>query len=104
MQDAEDDHCWTEAFDGIAKKMSKYLEDSEVAKVRTRELKEQVLSPNESSVNVVRIARQAQTFFQIFRQGANEVLNRQQGEMGGALESAGAGRKHKMIKWEGEGQ
>ena len=48
-------------------------------KVSTRELKEQVLSPDESSVNKVRIARQARSekskkLFQIFRQGANEVL------------------------------
>ena len=48
--------------------------------VSTRELKEQVLSPNESSVSIVRIARQARSekskkLFQIFsRQGANETL------------------------------
>ena len=52
---------------------------SEVLKVSTRELKEQVLSPDESSVRKVRIARQARSekskkLFQIFRQGANEVL------------------------------
>ena len=59
--------------------MLKYLEDSEVLKVSTRELKEQVLFPDESSVSFVRIARQARSenskkLFQIFRQGANEVL------------------------------
>ena len=44
-------------------------------KVSTRELKEQVLSPDESTVNIVRIARQARSgLFQIFRHGANEVL------------------------------
>ena len=58
--------------------MLKYLEDSEALKVSTRDLKEQVLSPNESSVSTVRIARQARSekskkLFQIFRQGANEV-------------------------------
>ena len=59
--------------------MLKYLEDSEALKVSTRELKEQVLSPNESSAGIVRIARQARSekskkLFQIFsRQGANEI-------------------------------
>ena len=52
---------------------------SEVLKVSTRELKEQVLSPDESSVSIVRIARQARSdkskkLFHIFRRGANEVL------------------------------
>ena len=81
VQDAddEDDHCWTEACEGIAKNFFKYLDDSEVKKVSTRELKERVLSPNESSVDIERIARQARSergkkLFQIFRQGANEVL------------------------------
>ena len=39
--------------------MSKCSEDSEVTKVSTSELKEQILSPSESSVKIVRIARQA---------------------------------------------
>ena len=57
----------------------KCWEDSQALKVSTRELKEQVLSPDESSVSVVRIARQARSeqgkkLFKIFRQGANEVL------------------------------
>ena len=43
----------------LKRKRWKYLEDSEVMKVSTRELKEQVLSPDESSVDVVRIAKQA---------------------------------------------
>ena len=47
--------------------------------VSTTELKDQVLSPNEPSVNVVRIAKQARSeksekLFQIFsRRGANEM-------------------------------
>ena len=45
--------------EGIARRMLKFLEDSEVAKVSIRELEEQVLSPNESRINIVRIARQA---------------------------------------------
>ena len=51
------------------------LEDGEAAKVSIRELEEQVLFPNESRINIVRIARQARKkLFQIFRQGENEVL------------------------------
>ena len=58
--------------EGIAKKMSKCSEDSEVTKVSTSELKEQILSPSESSVKIVRIARQARKrknkmLFQILR-------------------------------------
>ena len=78
VQEADDevDHYWTAACEGIAKKnMLKYVEDSEVMKVSTRELKEQVLSPDESSEKMVRKARQARSeLFQIFRHGANEVL------------------------------
>ena len=61
VQDDNDrgDICWTEACEGIARRMLKYLEDSEVTKVSTRELEEQVLSPHESRINSVRIARQA---------------------------------------------
>ena len=77
--DDEVDQNWTAACEWIAKRMLKYLEDSEVLKVSTRELKQQVLSPDKSSVSTVRIARQARSeksekLFQIFRQGANEVL------------------------------
>ena len=43
----EVDQNRTTAHEGIAKKMLKYLEDSEVLKVSTRELKEQFLSPDE---------------------------------------------------------
>ena len=70
--------CWTEACEGIARRMLTYLEDSEAAKVSTREMEEQVFSPNESRIHFVRIARQARKdrrkkWFQIFRQGENEV-------------------------------
>ena len=81
MQDENDkgDFCWTDACAGVARRMLKYLEDSEAAQVSRRELEEQVLSPNESRINIVRIARQARNdkrkkLFQIFRQGENEVL------------------------------
>ena len=75
MQEVDDevDQNWTAACEWIAKRMLKYLEGSEVFKVSTRELKEQVLSPDESSVGVVRIAK-SKKLFQIFRQGANEVI------------------------------
>ena len=49
--------CWNEACEGIARRMLGILEDSEAAKVSIRELEEQVLSPNESRINIVRIAR-----------------------------------------------
>ena len=58
--DDEVNQNWTAAYEWTAKKMAKYLEDSEVMKVSTRELKEQVLSPDESSFNFVRIARQGE--------------------------------------------
>ena len=54
------DLCCAEACEGIARRMVKYLEDREVAKATSmRELEEQVLSPNESRINIVRIGRQA---------------------------------------------
>ena len=59
--------------------MIKYLEDSEITKVSTIELEEQVLAPNEPRINVVRIARLAgnekkEQLFQILRQREGEVL------------------------------
>ena len=79
VQDDNDkgDFCWTEARKRIARRMLKYLEDSDVTKVSIRELEEQVLSPNERRINVVRIARQARNekrknVCQIFRQGEKE--------------------------------
>ena len=76
--DDEVDQNWTAAYEWTAKKILKYLEDSEVMEVSTGELKEQVLSPDESNVSIVRIATQARSekskkMFQIFRQGVNEV-------------------------------
>ena len=75
MQEFDDDvdQNWTAACEWIAKKMLSYSEDSEVLKVGTRELKEHVLSPDESSVRKVHIGRQAKSekskkLFQIFRQ------------------------------------
>ena len=69
--DNEVNQKWTAVYQTIAKKMLKYLDDGEALKVSTRELKEQVLSSTEPSVNRVRIARQAKIekskkLFQIF--------------------------------------
>ena len=82
VQKADDEigHNWTASCEGIAKQMFKYLEDSGVRKVSTRELKEQVLSPDESSVNTVRIARQTRS---------ERGPQRQYGEIRGASERAG---------------
>ena len=41
--------------------MLRYLEVCEASKVSTRELKEQVLTPEESSISIVRVARQARS-------------------------------------------
>ena len=58
------------------KRMLNCLEDSEALKASTRELKEQVLSPDESSFSIVRIARQTRSekrkkLFQIFSRQRN---------------------------------
>ena len=61
----------------VPKRMLSYLDNSEALKVSTKELKEQVLSPNEPNVNMEHIVRQARSekMFQIFsRQGAREIL------------------------------
>ena len=74
--------------------MLSYLDNNEASKISTQELKEQVLSPNEPSVNMERIVRQARSekhkkLFQIFsRKGAKRDPSRQYGEMGGAFENA----------------
>ena len=60
--------------------MLSYLDNSEVFNVNTQELKEQVLSPTERSVNIEHIVRQARSekhkkMIQIFsRHGAKEIL------------------------------
>ena len=61
VQDGNDkgDLCWTEACGGIARRMLKFLEDSEAAKVSMREVEEQVLSPNESRINIVCVCCEA---------------------------------------------
>ena len=52
---------WMSVHQWRAKKMLRYLEDSESLKVSTGELEEQVLSPDGSSMNIERIARQARS-------------------------------------------
>ena len=53
MQDVDDEdyHCWTEACEG-QRNCSGICENSEVRKVSTRELRKQVLSQNESCVDI----------------------------------------------------
>ena len=55
--------------------MLSFLDNSEVLKVSTKEFKEQILSPNEPSVDKERSARQARSEkHKVFsRQGANEI-------------------------------
>ena len=50
---------WAAVYQLIARRMLSYSDNSEALKVSTKELKEQVLSPNEPSVNMERIVRQA---------------------------------------------
>ena len=90
MQDADDEggRSWAEACEAIAKNMLKYLKDSEVTKVSTRELKERVRSPNESSVNIVRITRRGEMRkAKAYLQSSDKERTRSssQGEVGGTL-------------------
>ena len=50
---------WAAICQSIARRMLSCLDNSEALKVSTEELKEQVLSPSEPSVNIQRIVRQA---------------------------------------------
>ena len=61
-----------------AKKMLKYLEDSEDLDVGISELKEQLETPEETDFTIMQNAKQArnergQKLFQIFRQEENDV-------------------------------
>ena len=62
---------WAAVYQSIAIRMLSHLDNSEALKVSTEELKEQVLSPNEPSVNIERIARPARSEK---GQGAKEIL------------------------------
>ena len=92
--DYEVNQYWKAVDQSIAREMLSYLDKSEALQVSTKELKEQVLSPNEPSGNIERIARQARSeqrknLFQIFsRQGANEILVASVSRWEGAVEHA----------------
>ena len=77
-REEEDKRKWFAAYEDTAKKMLKYLEDSEDSKVSFRKLKEQLESVEEAGISIMQIAKQArnergQKLFQIFRREENEV-------------------------------
>ena len=66
------------AFEDAAKRMLRYLEDSEDMKVGLSELKERLEMLEEAGFSIMQIAKQARNgrglkLFEIFRQGENEV-------------------------------
>ena len=67
--DDEVDQSWTAACEWTAKKVLMYWEDSEVLKVSTGEMKEQVLSQSDEARS-----EKSKKLFQSFTQGVNEVL------------------------------
>ena len=76
--DDEDKRKWFAAYEDLAKKMMKFLEDREHLKVGLRELKEHLETPEAAGISIMQIAKQArnergQKLFQIFRQEENEV-------------------------------
>ena len=79
---------WAAVYQSIARRMLGYLDNSEALKVDTKELEEHVLAPNEPSVDMEHIVRQARgekhkKMFQIFsRQGTKRDPGRQCGEIG----------------------
>ena len=73
----------------LAKRMLKYLEDSEALKVSTRELKEQVLSPIEPRVRIVRIAEKQKAVPDFQQTRSERDRSRQYGEMEGAFAKVG---------------
>ena len=85
---------WAAIYQSIARRTWSYQHNSEALKVSTKELKEQVLSPNEPSVNMERIVRQARSekhkksFPDIQRTRSTRDPSRQCGEIGGASDNA----------------
>ena len=74
----EDRRKWCDAFEDVARRMQKYLENSEELKVSSSELKEQPETLEEAGFSIVQIAQQArnergQRLFETFRQGENEL-------------------------------
>ena len=49
---------WAAVYQPVARRMLRYLDNGEAVKVSTKASKEQVLSPNEPSVNIEHIVRQ----------------------------------------------
>ena len=84
------------AFGDAAKRMLRYLEDSEDLKVSVSDLKGQLEKPEEEGFSIMQIAQQArnergQKLFETFRQGKDDV-HCQFGEMEHTMErSGGAG-------------
>ena len=79
------------AFEERAKRMLRYLEDSEDLEVGIRELKEQMKTPEEAGFSIMQIAQQArneegQKTFEFFRQGGG--VHCQLGEMEHATEES----------------
>ena len=69
---------WFASNEDAAKKMLKYLQDSEDVKVCLRELEEQLEYPEEAGISFMQIAKQSRNergpkIFQIFGQEENEV-------------------------------
>ena len=87
--DDEVDQNWTAACELTAKRMLKYLEDSEVLKVSTRELKEQVLSPDESCALRGRREVEKQTVVPGFQTRSKRGPLCQYGLVGGASANVG---------------
>ena len=94
VQEVDDkvDQTWTAACEWTAKKMLKYLEDCEAMKVSTGELKEQVLSPDESNVRKCmlrgsREVREAKSCFRFSDKARKALREEQLKGLGGAGEA-----------------
>ena len=59
--DCGDNQSWAAVYQSIARRMLSYLDNSEALKASAKELKEQVLSPNEPCVDMERIVRQTRS-------------------------------------------
>ena len=57
--DCEVNKSWAAVYQSIARRMRSYLDNSEASNVGTKELEEHVLAPNEPSVDMEHIVRQA---------------------------------------------
>ena len=57
--DSGADHWWAAVYQTVAKRMSDYLNKSEVLKVNAQELEFNVLAPNEPNIDIEYIVMQA---------------------------------------------